>query len=165
MIAAAVVWLLLPWYAASQPSEYDVKAAYLLNFTRFIEWPPSAFADPSAPFNICIAGKDPLGAALEDLVKDESVDTHKISVRRISENPGSKACQIVFFPESTRIAAGIGRGVLIVGEGSQSLREGAMVAFLVENRRVRFDIRPKAAEDAMLKVSSKLLSVARSVVK
>jgi len=154
---------------AEQPSEYDVKAAFLLNFTRFVEWPADAFAAPASPFAICVLGKDPFGRALDDILEGESVNGRKLEARRISEAPAARACQMVFFgtteKDILRAVRSSGHGVLTVGEGEDFIRAGGAIGFILDNRRVRFDINQAAAEDAGLKLSSKLLNVARSVHK
>src|SRR5690242_19703066 len=110
-------------FAADQPLEYDVKAAFLLNFTRFIEWPPAAFADDQAPFAICVLGKDPFGRVIDDVVRGESVNGRALSIRRIAQQPPPQSCQVLFLEGGMKDAPknieGVGRGVLTVGEGSQ----------------------------------------------
>ena len=164
----ALALLLASTYLAAQASlEYQVKAAFLLNFAKFVDWQSSAFADPASPLAICIVGKDPFGRGLDDLVQGEMVNGRKLTVHRMTGRPAPKSCQILFTQESGKDAGdtltGLGPGVLTVGEGDTFLRDGGMIAFRIENRHVRFDIDPKAAEAASLKISSKLLSVARSV--
>lgn len=155
--------------AAEQPREYEVKAAFLLNFTKFVEWPAAAFADERSPLTICILGDDPFGPALDHIVKGEEVNGRSIAVERIRRTPRAQACQVLFIPktekEVRRILSAAGPGVLTVGEGEGFLRDGGMVAFVIDNRRVRFDIRHSAAGAATLNISSKLLSVARLVEK
>jgi hypothetical protein len=152
--------------AADQPpQEYEVKAAFLLNFTKFIEWPA---ADAESPFHICIFGEDPFGRVLDQMISGETVGGRKLLVLRIGrKRPAS--CQIVFAGQGegdfTEALAGVAPGVLTVGEGAEFLRQGGMISFVVENRRVRFDVSQKAALKAGLRISSKLLSVARSVEK
>ena len=168
--AAVCASLLAPQRGAAEAVlEYEVKAAFLLNFTKFIEWPASAFADPTSPLTICVLGRDPFGRALDDVVAGEQVGGHKLAVRRISQSPEPRACQAVFIAnlegETRGILGSLGRGVLTVGEGDGFIRDGGMIALVIENRRVRFDIHQSAAEAAGLKLSSRLLSVARSVEK
>ena len=155
--------------AAQVPLEYEVKAAFLLNFTKFVEWPASAFPGPDSPFTICILGRDPFGRALDEIVEGESVGGRKLAVRRTKETPEPQACQVVFVDdgekEVRKILSGLGTGVLTIGDGDSFIREGGMIAFVIENRRVRFDIRQSKAEGAGLRLSSKLLSVARIVEK
>jgi hypothetical protein len=117
--------------------------------------------------DICILGKDPFGRILDDLVQGESANGRKLVVRRIAEPPAPQTCQVLFVdPDSKdvkRVLAGVGRGVLTVSEGGRFLHDGGMIALVLDNRRVRFDINQAAAESKGLKLSSKLLSVARSV--
>jgi hypothetical protein len=148
--------------------EYQVKAAFLLNFTKFIEWPVDAFANERSPIAVCILGDDPFGSSLDQIVEGESVNGHKLVVVRLQQAPAPKACQVLFIGRSEKdikILTGLGTGVLTVGEGVSFLRGGGMIAFFVENRRVRFDIHQTAVEAGRLKISSKLLTVARSVKK
>jgi len=155
-----------PQPAASASLEYDVKAAFLLNFTKFVEWPPSAFASPDAPLNICIVGDDPFGRTIDQLVEGEFVNQHRIIVERIrTDQP--KACQELFVGNNGVPAAftAANPAVLTVGDGGDFIRQGGIIAFVIDNRHVRFAINLKAATNAGLKLSSKLLSVARSVEK
>lgn len=164
------ILLIFPGGLPAQTSlEYEVKAAFLLNFAKFTDWPPSAFPAPNSPIAICILGKDPFGHALDELVQDEVVNGRRVVVRRITQSPPVHACQIVFTQESRKDAAEIlnslGPGVLTVGEGESFVHSGGIIGFLIESRHVRFDIDQKAAESADLKLSSKLLAVARRVQK
>src|SRR5689334_21674351 len=79
--------------AAELKPEYEVKAAFLLNFTKFIAWPPGAFENAASPLNICILGDDPFGGTLDDLVRGESVDGRTVAVQRIRRAPSPKSCQ------------------------------------------------------------------------
>jgi YfiR/HmsC-like len=156
--------------AADQPvSEYQVKAAFLLNFTKFVDWPSAALPDDGSPISICILGNDPFGGALDLIVEGETVNARKLVVLRLHRRPAAKACHVLFVAKSEKnvpqLLAGLDPGILTVGEGDNFLREGGMIAFVLESRRVRFDINQKKAESAALKVSSKLLSVARTVEK
>jgi hypothetical protein len=170
MVLAYTGSLMLPSRTVAQTDlEYQVKAAFLLNFAKFVEWPSAAFADSDSPVAICILGKDPFGRAIDDLVQGEAANGRKLMVRRVSQLPAPQTCQVVFTEASTKDVSktldGLGRGVLTVGEGGSFLRDGGIIAFVIDNRRVRFDINQTAAEGAALKLSSKLLSVARSIEK
>jgi hypothetical protein len=154
--------------AADESLEYQVKAAFLLNFTKFVEWPQSAFEAADSPIAICILGDDPFGAALDRTVAGEVVGGRKLTIQRLKRAPAPKACQELFIrtdKEISRIPSGLGPGVLTVGEGESFLRDGGMIAFVIESRRVRFSINLSAAENAGLKLSSRLLSVAKSIEK
>jgi hypothetical protein len=151
---------------AAQPSEYDVKAAFLLNFIKFIEWPARP-EEANAPFPICILGEDPFDSTLDQIVTGESVGGRHVIVQRIDQLQPS--CRVVFIgefvKEPAKTIANAGHGILTVGEGEEFVRKGGMIGFVVVNRRVRFDINHKAATNAALRVSSRLLSVARAVIK
>jgi hypothetical protein len=155
--------------AADESLEYQVKAAFLLNFVKFVGWPASAFPQPDSPISICILGADPFGKVLDQLIEGESVNDRKLAIERVKATPIPKDCQVLFLSrverEMYRTLPGLGPGILTVGEGDGFIREGGMISFVIENRRVRFDINRTTAENAGLKLSSKLLSVARSVVK
>jgi hypothetical protein len=155
--------------AAEQPSlEYQVKSAFLLNFTKFIEWPESAFGAPDAALTICILGEDPFGPSLDRIVEGETVNNHRLSVQRVRRLP-LPSCHMLFIgreeKDVARLLSGVPSGVLTVGEGDRFLREGGMIGFVIDNRRVRFDVNLPAAANAGLQVSSKLLNVARTVEK
>jgi hypothetical protein len=168
IIACAALWVWNALAAVEAPREYEVKAAFLLNFTKFIDWPATASGGADTPFSICILGDDPFGAALDRMVEGESVNGRKLVIER-SGSPPPESCQVLFASGSekdfSKVLAGLGPGVLTVGEGDRFLRDGGMIAFVVEHRRVRFDINQAAASKAELKISSKLLSVARTVEK
>ncbi|HZU24695.1 MAG TPA: YfiR family protein [Bryobacteraceae bacterium] len=152
---------------AEEGLEYQVKAAFLLNFTKFIVWPPSAFADSNAPLRICVLGDDPFGGALRQTVEGEVVNGRKLVAERIRRPPEAHWCQVLFISQDEELALGTlpetAPGVLTVGEGDRFLNHGGMIALIVADRRVRFDIDRAAAERAGLRISSRLLSVARSV--
>src|SRR5689334_7219765 len=82
--------------ADAPPLEYQVKAAFLLNFTKFVEWPASAFADGRSPLNICVLGEDPFGAALDQMVRGEAVNGRPLAVRRMRRAPEPKSCQVLY---------------------------------------------------------------------
>jgi len=154
--------------APEQFLEYQVKAAFLLNFTKFIDWPPGPGA-PDSPIGICILGKDPFGRALDDVVQGETINGRPLIVERLSPGRVPQFCQVLFIgaaeKDVPKILSGLGRGILTVGDGDKFVRAGGMIAFVLEDRHVRFDINQTAAANAGLKLSSKLLSVARSVEK
>lgn len=161
--AAAALW------AEDATLEYRVKAAFLLNFTRFIEWPAGAFSDAGAPFTICILGPDPFGKALDDIVEGEAAGDRKLTVRRITEEPPPKSCQMLFMvpggKDISKTLEALGPGVLTVGEEEAFTREGGAIAFVIDHHRVRFVVNVAAAGRAGLKLSSRLLSVARAIEK
>jgi hypothetical protein len=169
LLLLALCFLRPPMEAADEAPEYQVKGAFLLNFTKFMEWPAGAFADEHAPLAICILGEDPFGNLLDQLVAGEVVGGRALMVRRIKRPPSPKTCQMVFAArpdkEVAKLLTTLGPGVLTVSEGDGFVREGGMIGFVIESRRVRFGINQTAAENAGFKLSSKLLNVAKSVEK
>lgn len=166
--AATLLQLLLaapPLSPPQTPSEYEVKAAFLLNFVKFVEWPEGELR-PGSPLSICVIGDDPFGKVLDQVVEGESLDGHKIAVvRRHSTAEGE--CHVAYFGKALKdpgsILTTVTSGVLTVGEDAEFLRGGGMVAFVVENRRVRFDVSMPAMRRAGVRASSRLLRVARAV--
>jgi hypothetical protein len=153
--------------APAPPSEYEVKAAFLLNFTKFVEWPDSSFPSAGAPFTVCIVGADPFGPVIDEIMRGEKVNNHRIAVQR-NRAPETQGCQIAFMsgsnPDVSTIVNGTGPGVLTVGEGDEFVRENGIIGFVMDHHRVRFDINLNAAGRGSLSLSSRLLSVARTVV-
>jgi hypothetical protein len=155
--------------AETPPSEYQVKAAYLLNFAKFVEWPVTAFASRDSALRICILGEDPFGRALDQLLEGEVINGRKLLAARMERPPQPGACQTLFISRSEKdvpaILSQVGPGVLTVSDRDGFLREGGMIAFVLDARRVRFDINLRAASGASLKISARLLNVARAVQK
>lgn len=146
--------------------EYEIEAAFMLNFTKFIDWPASVFATLDAPFRICISGEDPFGGALAKIVEGERVNSHPLAVERVSGEPPAY-CEIVFFAKSEKNVAQtishLGIGVLTVSDADDFLRSGGIIRFVLDNNHVRFDVNQTAARKEDLKISSRLLRVARAV--
>jgi hypothetical protein len=151
---------------AQGPSEYEVKAAFLYNFTKFVEWPPSAFAEGNAPLRLCVLGDDPFGRSLQTVVGEE-IEGHKLIVVRTETLARAAGCQVLFVSRSERdrlpqiLAPLKSSPVLTVGDTKGFLDQGGIVNFILEGSRVHFEINPTAAEQAGLKISSKLLRLAR----
>lgn len=149
------------------PTEYQVKAAFLYNFGRFVEWPQSAA--PASAFTICVLGKDPFGKALDKLIQGKSLQGRKLAARRLERVEDAGDCRILFISPSedarlTQILAGLrGRSVLTVGEAKRFAERGGMINFRLEAGRVRFEINPEAAAQAGLTISSQLLRLATIV--
>jgi hypothetical protein len=162
--------LAVPVFTAGQPRlrlEYEVKAAFLLNFAKFVEWPAPG-SSSSLPISLCIVGDDPFGSALDQIIDGETIAQRALAVKRIPPMVNAD-CNMAFVggteKDIPKVLAVFPKGVLTVGEGSDFLRHGGMIAFAIDNRRVRFDINQTAVRNAGLSVSSRLLRVARSVTK
>ena len=154
---------------ARPPSEYQVKAAFLFNFAKFIDWRPASFASPQAPFSICLLGKDPFGQVIDDSLQGKSIGEHAVTVQRVKEAAQARHCQIVFAEVSelgsvaTILEELRGANVLLVGEADGFAAAGGTIQFTLEENHVRFLINVDAADRAGLKFSSKLLALAKIV--
>lgn len=152
-----------------EASEYQVKAAFLYNFAKFVEWPPDAARDSSDPITICIIGQDPFGTVLDEVVRGKTVSGHRLVIRRSKPGQSWKGCQIAFISFSegkdlpSILESSKRSGVLTVGETEGFAQRGGMINFVVEQERVHFEVNVEAAERAGLKISSKLLSLAKIV--
>jgi hypothetical protein len=140
--------------------EYQVKAAYLFNFLKFVEFPPAA-----GPLNICVAGRNPFGTALDETVRGEQIQGRQVTSRVILEPEPN--CDVVFIPANAATAAYLraarGTSTLTVGETDQFIMQGGIVNFVRQGNNVRFEIDPIAAEQAKLRISSRLLQLATIV--
>ena len=143
--------------------EYQVKAAFLYNFAKFVQWPSK---DGPSHIVIGIVGDDPLGDVLDQIVRGKTVDGRELVVRRLRPDDDPRLCQILFVSSSEarrtpdllmRLQAS---GVLTVGEAPHFLREGGVIRFYVEDSRVRFEISLQGAAHAGIRISSQLLSLA-----
>ena len=149
--------------AQDVPLEYRVKAAYLFNFTKFVEWPAAAF-DDGEPFSICVAGRNPFGPALSETLSGERAAGLPLTARVVNPS-GASSCHVLFVPRGVAAAPylrGVGRApVLTVGESPGFVNDGGVINFVLEGGRVRFEINQATAARAQLKVSSRLLQLGR----
>ncbi|MGA3190710.1 MAG: YfiR family protein [Bryobacteraceae bacterium] len=141
--------------------EYQVKAAFLFNFLKFIEWPPTA---GDGPWVIGVLGTDPFGQALDQTVRGKIVNGRPVEVRRYSRLSEVKDCNILFIGRAAvgRIGIPVQPGLLTVGEAPGFLKAGGIVNFQIDDNRVRFEIQPAAARSAGLRVSAQLLKLGRA---
>jgi len=155
--------------ASRVSAEYDLKAAFLFNFTQFVEWPPEAFPEASTPITIGILGDDPFGRSLDEMVADEVVRNRKLLIRRFRDVAQVDACHVLFVsPSETRsldrvLAALDRRSILTVGENPDFVAHSGIVAFVLSHNRLRLRINLAAARAARLTISSKLLRQAQIV--
>ena len=148
--------------------EWAVKATYLYKIAPFVEWPNSAFAKPTSPLILCVAGDDPFGPALDDAVAGQKVGEHPLTVRRLTKVEPGQECHILYAAGSKTQTAeaavhGVdGAPVLTITDRSRG-GEGGIVQFVMRDGRVRFMIDLAAAAKNRVTISSKLLSLALSV--
>lgn len=172
-LALVFAWMLLaPAHgqaALAAPRESAVKAAFLMKFGTFVDWPPQAFGRPDEPLVIGVIGDDAVHAGLEQLAQGRSVNGHPIVARRLREPPGpGERVHILFLATQNEsrlreLLARTAGPVLVVTQAEAGLALGAALNFVLERGRVRFEASPRAAEGRALKLSSRLLAVARTV--
>lgn len=150
-------------------NEYKLKAAFLYNFTRFVEWPDQAFPNTAAPIVIGIIGEDPFGSFLDDLISNEKIGNRSIIVRRFAEAKDIADCQLLYitYLQTEKIAAVLSmvsnKGVLTINDIPAFTGMGGIVQFYTEKNKIRMMINNAAAKRAGLNISTKLLSVAKVV--
>jgi hypothetical protein len=148
------------------PSEYQLKAAFLFNFAKFVEWPPDSSGESTAPFVIGILGSSPFGDDLQQTIQGKSINNRPLITREVHSLTEATNCQILFISTSERkrlpeIFKTLGDAhVLTVGENDQFIRAGGMINFVMEEQKIRFQINNDAAKRVGLKISSKLLGLA-----
>jgi PAS domain S-box-containing protein len=154
---------------SEEATEYQVKAAFLLNIAKFVEWPGVAFPSKKAPLTLRVFKHDPFGSALDDIVRGKTMNGREVVARRTHELSDLKSCQLVFvsdqdgthLPEILTTLNGL--NVLVIGESDEFVERGGCVQFILVNNRVRFAINVDALQRARLSVSSKLLMLAKIV--
>jgi hypothetical protein len=150
------------------PSEYQVKAAFLYNFAKFVDWPPEIFAAADTPFVFCVVGDDPTRSDLEMVLKGKTIGGRPVTVRRARGSRDWTGCHVLFVALSAdqglRWSDGAPPdGLLTVGERPAFAEHGGVIRFVMESGKVHFEINPEAANRARLKISSKLLKLARII--
>jgi hypothetical protein len=175
LTAVTLVWGLLGIPGAHaqspKPTDYDVKAVYLYNFGRFVEWPGKVEATPGSSFTVCVLGQDPFGPSLDTILAGETIGGKAVVAKRISSAQESGNCQILFlsFTEASRlnkIITDLGKkAVLTVSDMPQFVKSGGMIQFVSEGHRIRFEVNLAATQRAGLTLSSELLKVATVVRK
>ena len=165
--------LLLPVVPAGRaqaggPTESEVKAAFVYNFAKFVQWPADAFADSTAPVRFCVLGESLVGSDLVRITQGKGISGHPIQVL---PNPRSlHECHVLFVSSSHYASvkdireALRGAPVLTVGEARDFAGQGGIIGFMVEDARVRFEVNLQVAKQMRLEISSKLLSLAKRVI-
>ena len=149
-----------------QPSEYQLKAAFLFNFAKFVEWPPGAFPEAKSPMIIGVLGDNPFGAELERTIRDKIVNGRPLQIREFRSPAEARECHILFVSNSEKkrlpevVESLRGTNVLTVGEAENFIESGGMISFVREGNKIRFQINDQAARGAGLKISSKLMNLA-----
>jgi hypothetical protein len=153
---------------AQEPNEAQVKAAFLFNFVKFVEWPAEAFNNSDAPIIVGVLGDDPSCSAIDQTINGKTANGRRLAIRRFLNANSLTYCHLLFIGYSQKnnlekILAAAGPGVLTIGETDRFTRVGGIINFAIVNSKVRFEINQAAAEKAGLKISAKLLSLARVI--
>lgn len=154
----------------STVAEYRSKANFLATFPSFVDWPDAVFSSEQSPFVICVRGDFSFGTALAELARSASPHGRRVEIRWVHKDQELRNCQIVFISrsEAKRYAKLLqtidGTGVLTVGETPDFLAAGGIISFAVENEALQFEVNLLAADNARLKISSRLLTLARRIV-
>lgn len=165
---------LLPAYAQAQlpkANAYQVQAAYLYNFGKFVKWPAVAPANQSGAFTICVLDGDPFGGTLQTALVGESVGGKPVTVKRLPKAQDAATCHILFISSAQdkdlrRILTAVGQvSVLTVSDMPDFSKRGGMIQFILDGDRVRFDINLDSAGKSHLVFASELLKVAAAVTK
>ena len=169
LILGFIFLLLAPLHAASPSIEYRIKAVALLNFAKFTHWPASAFPRPGSPFVFGIKGDDPFGNSLTEALQGETISGHPVTAQPLKAEDQGYHCHLLFIgrSEATKLRGILknleARSILTVSDMEDFVGQGGMIQFVLHENRVRFDINSSAAAKSDLKLSSKLLSVARRI--
>jgi hypothetical protein len=154
--------------AQREAPEASVKAAFLYKFANYVEWPANAFATPTAPLVIGVAGADEIAGELERLAPGRSVNAHPLVVRRVKEGEPVRGVHILFIGRDLATAAALRaaqqQGALTVTESERGLEMGSAINFVTAGERVGFEVSLDSAEKGGHRISSRMLSVARRVV-
>lgn len=172
-ILAICALLSTAWRASAQAnpsSEYAVKAAFLFHFAQMAEWPSSAFKDPNAPLTFCTLGEDEFHGALDEDISGKTIGNRALRTQHLKQLAGAEGCQVLYLgaDDKKRIPALLASlkdsPVLTVGETEHFAQEGGMIGFFLEENKVRFEINLGSAERAKLRISAKLLALAKTVI-
>ena len=169
-LATSIV-ALSPCKGQQEQDEYRVKAAFLFHFAQLAQWPAAAPASANDHLNLCTFGEDPFGGELEKTLEGKTIGSLPFRVRHVKQLPDVRGCQILFIAKGERkrvpaLLQTVGHDpVLTVGETDDFIRQGGMILLSVENERIRFEINLATTERAGLKMSAKLLVLAKSVIR
>ncbi len=165
----------LAFAEAPAPSEYEVKAAYILRFARYVHWPPTAFLEPSAPLVILVLGEDPFGPHLEAAISSAAGHERALQVRRADSAEAASPPHIAFFGGSSQdehrrwLMQLRDQPVLTIAEVDSPVQQRTVLTFVTERRaeqvRVRFDVNLQAMTRAGLQIHSPMISSARRVIR
>lgn len=170
LAAIFLVMLAAQTVSAQNPAnrEYLIKAAYLYNLGRYVQWPKASLADANSPFVIGVLEPDPFGESLNVIARTKDLDGRRIEIRRFSRADEINGCHILYLPKAVAEQEAIlqrlsGKHILSVGETAEFLPQGGVVHFALVENKVRLEVSLQAAKRESLQFSSKLLQLAQIV--
>lgn len=169
IVLAALVCARVAPAAERVAGEYEIKAAFLYNFAQYIEWPTDGVPDSDGAFIIGILGENPFGDAFDVIARNKTIHGKRIVVRRFATVEDYTPCHILFVSASAvdKLPALLervkGSHVLLAGDSEGLAEQGVVINFFIEKSKVRFEINVDAATRMELKISSKLLRLAKII--
>lgn len=166
---SGLLFAVLSAVGQQKPTDYQVKAAYLSNFGRFVQWPANAAVAKDDSFTVCVLGEDPFGSTLDATLAGETIGGKNVVAKRISIPQESVNCQILFLSAAeagrlNKIMEGLDKeAVLTVSDIPRFTEHGGMIQFVLEGNRIRFEVNLTATQRVGLSLSSELLRVATVV--
>lgn len=168
-LSSIILMPIQPSAAAEESLEYSIKAAFLFKFGSFVEWPAQAFPNPQSPIIIGVYGEDPFGSRLDRIVQGKTISNRPVVLKRYQRIEQAREAHILFISETENsemeniLETLKGSYVLTVSERNSSMQNSGMINFIIVDNNVRFEINLASAEREGLKVSSKLLNLAKTV--
>lgn len=148
------------------PTEYQIKAAFLYNFVKFVQWPTQAYAGPASPIVIGVLGENVFDDELQKAIQDKIIAHHPLQFKKFDSVTEVTNCQVLFISASEKkrfpeiLGALRGKSILTVGESSEFLQAGGVINFVIVDLKVRFQINNESARKVGLIISSDLLNLA-----
>lgn len=166
LIISSLFFLPYAYAQTFRLNEYEIKAAYIYNFAKFVEWPKESFADEQSPINICIFGHDPFGDAFQS-IKEKTAQGRKVVITRTNSLQNLRKCNILFVnPNSEEqipaiVELAIALSILTVSDFEKYAKYGVAINFYLQNNKVKFSINPDSAKRSKLSINSMLLDIAK----
>jgi hypothetical protein len=166
-------FILIPLHVRAEESEfseYEVKAGFIYNFAKFIEWPVDTFSDVNKAIILCVVGTDPFGKAL-GAIDNKTVQTRRLEIKYTGRSKDLKMCSMLFISGSEKdslspiLETVKGAPILTIGDTKGFAQQGIMINFVMEQNKVGFEINTESARRAKITISSKLLKLAKTIYK
>jgi hypothetical protein len=169
VVTAALLAAMSGGARAEAPLASEVKAAFLFNFTKFVEWPAAAFGSGAAPLMVCVSAGDAMASMIEEVMRNKSISGRPLQLQRVRTPAAARACHVMFVDgdiekKPGRMLEGLhGAAILTVGDSESFLKSGGIIRILERDRRMTFEVNIDAAARAGIKISSRLLALGTTV--